>query len=85
MTDKHRAYQEFYRVLTSGGHLVILHLMSSERLNNFHEHTGEVVAHDRLFPASSVFNKLKEFGFSKGTYKERDDLYLIIVNKTILP
>jgi ubiquinone/menaquinone biosynthesis C-methylase UbiE len=81
IADKHAAYQEFYRVLKSCGHLIILHLMGSEKLNKFHKNTGAAVAHDHLRPASSVVNKLKEFGFSKGTYKESDDLYLVVVNK----
>jgi ubiquinone/menaquinone biosynthesis C-methylase UbiE len=79
--DKHAAYSEFYRTLAPGGHLVILHLMGSQVLNEFHKEQGAIVSHDRLRPASSVADKLCEFGFTKKVVMERDDIFLIIAQK----
>jgi len=81
ISDKHAAYREFYRTLATGGKLFILHLLSSERLNELHKKTSDVIAHDHLMPAESVAGRLEEFGFIKRHTSERDDLYLVIMQK----
>ena len=81
ISDKYKALNEFYRVLTTEGVLLILHLMSSEKLNELHASVGEAVANDRLPSADVMAQKVRETGFSLIKKEEKDDLYLIIGKK----
>ncbi len=79
--DKPAVIREFYRVLPSGGILLILHLMSSQKLNEFHRDVGSVVGNDRLPPVDVLSDELARSGFKILHQEERDDLYLIYARK----
>ena len=76
-----QAYQEWFRVLRSGGKLLILHLMSSQLLNQFHSQAGEEIQCDYLSPAEKVAEQIKTEGFQVLQVQEREDLYLILARK----
>ena len=74
-------YRELSRVLRSGGKLLILHLMGSARLNQFHSQAGKEIRHDHLPPAEKVAGQIAENGFHILQVEEREDLYLILARK----
>jgi ubiquinone/menaquinone biosynthesis C-methylase UbiE len=76
-----RAFREWLRVLRQGGNLLILHLMSSQLLNQFHARAGQEIQHDHLRPAEEVADQLRFEGFQILHTEERDDLYLILAQK----
>jgi len=74
-------YRELFRVLRSGGNLLVLHLMGSKQLNQFHSQAGKEVRHDHLPPAEKVAGQISEKGFHLLQVEEREDLYLILARK----
>ncbi|GAB4363397.1 MAG: methyltransferase domain-containing protein [Calditrichia bacterium] len=83
--NKELALREFHRILKHNGFLLILHLMSSERLNVFHRKAGEEVRGDRLEPVEKLAEKVARLGFSLCQTREQDDLYLLLGKKVPLP
>ncbi len=81
LPDKLLAISEWRRVLVSGGQLLILHLMSSKLLNEFHSKADNIIAQDFLPPIEKTTNMIKKSGFKIKISMERDDLYLILCEK----
>lgn len=81
LSEPSRAFKEWFRVLRCGGNLLILHLMSSQLLNQFHAQAGQEIQHDYLLPAKEVARQLKSEGFQLLQTQECDDLYLILAQK----
>lgn len=77
----HLAYREWYRVLQPAGTLLILHLMSSERLNQFHSQAGQAIQTDHLPPVEVVSSHLQSKGFQIDRSLEKENLYLILARK----
>ena len=77
LLDKRKAIREWYRVLDFQGTLVVLHLMGSNRLNEFHASAGEEVARDHLPPAANFSSSLQKSGYCIKEAIDQDDLYLI--------
>lgn len=79
--DKLHAISEWQRVLVCGGQLLILQLMSSRLLNEFHSKADDIIAKDFLPPIDKTVNMIKKSGFKIKISMERDDLYLILGEK----
>lgn len=77
----HLAYREWHRVLQPDGNLLILHLMSSERLNQFHSQAGQAIQSDHLPPVEVVSSHLQSEGFQINKSLEKENLYLILARK----
>ncbi len=77
----HLAYREWHRVLQPDGKLLILHLMSSERLNQFHSQAGQAIQSDHLPPVEVVSSQLQSEGFQINKALEKENLYLILARK----
>ncbi len=77
VSDKRKVIQEWYRVLASNGTLLILHLMGSKELNQFHSAVGGVIAHDHLPAVSSFAETLQQDGYQIKLAIDQKDLYLI--------
>ena len=60
--NKLKALLEMVRVLKDGGKLFIAHLKSVEELNQFHQHIGGPVAHDRLPHPERIRSLMMESG-----------------------
>jgi demethylmenaquinone methyltransferase/2-methoxy-6-polyprenyl-1,4-benzoquinol methylase len=78
---KDRALEEFWRVLSPDGILVILHLMGSENLNMMHERVGGTVKGDRLPPIIQLSSELMIKNFNILHKEDSDDMYLLIAKK----
>lgn len=62
--DKARALKEFYRVLKTGGSLVIAHQMGREALDRLHGRCREPIRHDTLPQKQALQALLATAGFS---------------------
>lgn len=63
--------------LNSAGHLIVLHLVGSQRLNAFHRHTGGEVMTDLLPAAEEWPVLLARAGFLLRDFEDKDDLFLL--------
>jgi ubiquinone/menaquinone biosynthesis C-methylase UbiE len=81
LTEREQAIREWYRVLSPGGKLLILHLMSSSRLNQMHAETDPAVQNDYLPPVDEVASTISSLRFSVRIAQEEDDLYLLLSEK----
>ena len=79
--DKIKSLKEIYRVLRPGGKLLILHVSSSEQLNQFHASLKTVVSNDVLPTKKMMMPLLQKVGFVDKKLIEKDDLYWIEVIK----
>lgn len=77
----HLAYKEWHRVLQPKGNLLILHLMSSERLNQFHSQVSHAIHSDHLPPVDVVSSHLQSEGFQIIKSLEKENLYFILARK----
>ena len=77
LSDKRKAIREWHRVLDLQGTLIILHLMGSDRLNEFHASAGDEIARDHLPSAANFASSLQESGYCIKEAVDQDDLYLI--------
>jgi len=75
------ALKEMYRVLKPGGELLILHLSSSDQLNQFHASLDGVVNRDRLLSAQKLSLLCKKYGFEVIQTDEKDQHYWVQVRK----
>jgi ubiquinone/menaquinone biosynthesis C-methylase UbiE len=81
LAEREKAIREWYRVLSPGGKLLILHLMSSDRINQMHAETDPAVQNDYLPPVDEIASTLLSMGFSVRFAQEEDDLYLLLSEK----
>jgi ubiquinone/menaquinone biosynthesis C-methylase UbiE len=76
-----RVIQEFWRVLSPGGLLVILHLMGHDSLNSMHNRVGSAVKND-LLPSVNRLSAMLEFkNFSILHKEDNDDIFLLVARK----
>ena len=81
LDDCPAALAEAYRVLATGGLLVIAHPAGRERLNRYHARVGGEVAHD-MIPGESVMRSLlSTAGFSLQRIEDREERYLVTARK----
>jgi ubiquinone/menaquinone biosynthesis C-methylase UbiE len=83
--DKQAALQEYWRVLKPDGDLAIIHLRSSDELNEFHAELGGEVAFHRLPSAEELSRIMSEMKFDvKDSIDESLEYYVRAVKtKTI--
>ncbi len=81
LSDQLGALKEWQRVLAVGGYLLILHLMSSKILNDYHAKVNTVIAQDYLLPVKQERKVVEQAGLNIIEAIERDDLYLILSQK----
>lgn len=79
--DKNIVIKELFRVLKSGGYLVILHLMGHKELNEMHSNAGHAVKKDRIISAERLAENLKIHSFIVNKITEKADLYLVTAQK----
>ncbi|MEW6141952.1 MAG: class I SAM-dependent methyltransferase [Chloroflexota bacterium] len=79
--DQQRALCEMSRVTTAGGRVVISHTMSREAVNNFHQHIGGIVGHDRLPEDGVLAGWLEEAGFRWPSIEDVSERYLVVAWK----
>ncbi len=75
------ALQEFYRVLTPNGKILIFHNCCSRRLNRFHAQIKDVVAFDKLPKAECLAAMLQRYDFENIRVTENPNLYFIEARK----
>lgn len=79
--SKERVIQEFWRVLSPGGLLVILHLVGHDSLNSMHNRVGSAVKND-LLPSVNRLSAMLEFkNFSIFHKEDNDDIFLLVARK----
>ena len=79
--NQQAALQEFYRVLTPSGKILIFHNCCSRRLNIFHAQIRDIVAFDKLPKAEQLAVMVRQCGFDKVDVLEKPDLYYIEAQK----
>lgn len=79
--DSLDAIHEWSRIISPGGTLVLLHLMNSQELNEFHAQLDGIVKHDRLAPVTELANLFSENGWVIELKKEQKELYLLKARK----
>ena len=81
-TDQWLALENFKRVLTRSGSLLILHDISRERVNEIHANAQAKVIHQDLLPGVKDLSKcLKSLGFSLQFTEDTDIHYIIYAKK----
>jgi ubiquinone/menaquinone biosynthesis C-methylase UbiE len=83
LEDRLAALQEAWRVLKSGGRLVISHIMGRSRVNESHRKAGGVLSHHMLPPAGHVCETVREAGFAVLDAVDEDRFYLVVAQKEI--
>jgi ubiquinone/menaquinone biosynthesis C-methylase UbiE len=81
LLDQQKALRECFRILSSRGNILILHLMGSMELNYFHSKLGDVITRDHLPPAAELAGTISQYGLNVSTVIDRKDLYLIHATK----
>jgi ubiquinone/menaquinone biosynthesis C-methylase UbiE len=79
--DPMKAVQEFYRILSDKGMLIILHLMGHRELNTMHKEAGSAVCRHALQSVNTVSKQIAEQSFNILDFREQEDLYLIVAQK----
>ncbi len=79
--SKEQVIQEFWRILSPGGLLVILHLMGHDSLNSMHHRVGSAVKNDRL-PSVNRLSAILEIKNFRILHKEdNDNIFLLVAKK----
>ena len=73
--DQQTALAEMKRVLKPGGRALILHLVSSQKMNAFHAGLQGPVRHDRLPDVETLGRMFEKAELYSVTLMEADDLY----------
>jgi len=79
--SKDQVIDEFWRILSPGGTLVILHLMGHDNLNKMHKRAGSVVKDDLLPPINKLVSTLEHKKFRIIHEEDNDDIFLLIAQK----
>ena len=74
--DMPSALRELARVLSPGGHLLILHDLGREQVNAIHSGGGPPIQHDLLPPGEETRRMLREAGFSDVWVEDTPEHYL---------
>jgi demethylmenaquinone methyltransferase/2-methoxy-6-polyprenyl-1,4-benzoquinol methylase len=74
--DKHRALEEFRRILKPGKSLYIAHTMSRAELNHFHAHVKGPVCSDYLPDEDEMRQMFSAVGFSDLRIIDKPSLYI---------
>jgi len=69
-------FGESARILSSGGLLVVLHLMSRKECNDFHRKAGTAVEHDMLPSGETLTGISRSSGFRSDRFEEHPGLFL---------
>jgi len=75
--DKQKAIFEARRVLRTGGRLIISHLMSRQKLNEFHSGLNAVVMHDRLPDSKEMTALLNNAEFRNIDLIDENSFYFV--------
>jgi ubiquinone/menaquinone biosynthesis C-methylase UbiE len=74
--DPHGALKEMHRILQSGGHLIVLHLMGHRQLNRYHSRSNGAIQRDYLPTLSELTGLVGQNKFQLVQALENEDLYL---------
>lgn len=77
-SDPPAALVEIARILSRGGHLLILHDLSRERVNAIHSKGGEAIQNDLLPPGEDLRRMLVDAGFSDVQVQDTEDHYVAV-------
>jgi ubiquinone/menaquinone biosynthesis C-methylase UbiE len=72
------ALGEMARVLRRGGHLLIVHDLSRERVNAIHRSGGKAIENDLLPPGEELYRMLVEVGFSAVQVEDTASHYVAV-------
>lgn len=75
--DKPAALNALARLLQPGGHLLILHDLSREKVNAIHSGGGAAIQNDRLPPSEETGRMLMQAGFVSVQVKDTDECYVV--------
>jgi ubiquinone/menaquinone biosynthesis C-methylase UbiE len=78
--DKPRAFAEIYRVVKSGGRVLICHTSSRAEINEVHRQIPEV-HHDTIPEADKMQSMLSSAGFVEIKIEDKSDSYLVLARK----
>jgi len=78
LADKPAALQALSRALRPGGHLLILHDLSRERVNAIHSGGGPAIQNDLLPPGEETGRMLMGAGFVDVGVEDTDKHYIVI-------
>jgi len=73
--DKKKVLGEFNRVLKPKGRLVIAHLASRKRINDYHKNIGHSVSNDTIPGNQLMLKLLAESGFREASIIEKGNFY----------
>lgn len=79
--DQEHAAEIISRCLRPGGRLVILHLISSRKINDLHRKAGTAVAQDMLPEAEEIRRILDRVGLTIEQLNDADDRYVLVAGK----
>ena len=77
LADKPAALQALVRLLRPGGHLLILHDLSRERVNAIHGSGGPAIQNDLLPPGDETGRMLARAGFVDVRVEDTDERYVV--------
>jgi ubiquinone/menaquinone biosynthesis C-methylase UbiE len=76
--DSLAALGEMSRVLQRGGHLLIMHDLSRERVNAIHRSSGKAIQNDLLPPGEELYRMLVDVGFSAVDVQDTASHYVAV-------
>jgi ubiquinone/menaquinone biosynthesis C-methylase UbiE len=79
--DKVKTLENLYRVLKSGGRLIIAHAFSSDEIKARHHNASSVVASDVLPEESAMRRLLQRAGFAEISINDKSGQYLCLSTK----
>jgi SAM-dependent methyltransferase len=77
LADKPAALQALVRLLRPGGHLLILHDLSRERVNAIHSSGGPAIQNDLLPPGDETGRMLARAGFVDVRVEDTEERYVV--------
>lgn len=77
-SQKDQSIHEAYRILKPGGRLIIIHLLGSAQLAEYHHHVGGPVDHDHVPDKSHLEEMLKRGHFTRTELTDTKNLYLAV-------
>lgn len=75
--DKPAALNQLARMLRPGGHLLILHDISREKVNAIHSRGGPAIRHDLLPPGDETGRMLVQAGFGDVRVEDTEEHYVV--------
>lgn len=74
--EKYKAVMDCYRILNSGGRLIISHSAPPEEINRIHSEIGGIVSNHQLPKKSRFIDMFNKAGFKSLKYVIRDHFYI---------